>query len=362
MSTTTLTTTETNKQVIGRLFAEMWNSANWSMLEDLGAEDMQIHVPFQADPMRGRQGAIDFFRLTRDAFPRGRIGVADLVADGDRVAARTTLEGTHEGVYFDIPATKARVNADEISMYRLVDGRIHEAWFIPNTAGITGQFGMPSGPPPRALLVAMQVVRRLRRPAGGREDGGTTDAAEEDRSDEVATTPQAWSDRTAASREAQENKERVQRGLEEIWNQGDWSVSGELYAPGLTIHAPADPEPLDLEWFHQTHTMLHTALPDFHVTVEDLIAEGDRVAVRWTLSGTQNGPYFGFPPTGKRLTMQTMEIFRFSEGRLRELWVLPDALGALQRLGHVPSGKPPRIVMAALRVRRALRSRRRPSG
>jgi predicted ester cyclase len=78
-------------------------------------------------------------------------------------------------------------------------------------------------------------------------------------------------------------------------------------------------------------------MPDFQVTVEEMIAEGDKVASRWTASGTHEDELVGIPPTGKEATWTGMTIYRFAEGRIVEAWWSRDMLGLLIQLGVVPS-------------------------
>jgi steroid delta-isomerase-like uncharacterized protein len=82
---------------------------------------------------------------------------------------------------------------------------------------------------------------------------------------------------------------------------------------------------------------LHRAFPDLHVTVEDLIAEGDKVVGRNTVTGTHQGEYMGRPPTGKSLTYNEIFIFRFASGRIAETWGVVDILSQMRQLGMMPS-------------------------
>ena len=81
------------------------------------------------------------------------------------------------------------------------------------------------------------------------------------------------------------------------------------------------------------------AFPDLHYTVEDLVAEGDKVVVRYTGRGTQQGELWGIPPTGKQMTYTGILIWRFAEGKIAEHWAEPDRLGLMQQLGVIsPQG------------------------
>ena len=83
--------------------------------------------------------------------------------------------------------------------------------------------------------------------------------------------------------------------------------------------------------------MYLAAFPNLHFTFEDLIAEGDKVVVRETMSGTQQGELMGIPPTGKQFSVTGIEIYRFEGGKIVEHWLESDMLGLLQQLGALPS-------------------------
>lgn len=104
------------------------------------------------------------------------------------------------------------------------------------------------------------------------------------------------------------------------------------------------------------HAMLHSAFPDFRITIEDLLEQGDRVFARWVLEGTHEGRYFDTERTGKRVAMRAFEVFRFEGGKVRELWTMPDRLGMGQQLGIAPP-PPPRAVLAVLNALDRLRRR-----
>jgi predicted ester cyclase len=83
--------------------------------------------------------------------------------------------------------------------------------------------------------------------------------------------------------------------------------------------------------------MMLTAFPELHVTIEDLIAEGDKVVVRMTMHGTQQGALGSIPPTGKQVALSTIDVVRIAGGQIAEEWGIDDRLGLLQQLGLVPA-------------------------
>lgn len=149
----------------------------------------------------------------------------------------------------------------------------------------------------------------------------------------------------------EENKAAVRRGIEEIWNKNNWAAAADSYAEDVVVHFPAVPEPiLGLEAFGELHAMVHTGFPDYDVTIDDILAEGDRVAARWTLRATNLGEFFGFPPSGRRIEVEEFAMFRFAGGKPKEIWLMPDLMGQLQQLGMLPEGPPPRAMIVVLRM------------
>ena len=90
--------------------------------------------------------------------------------------------------------------------------------------------------------------------------------------------------------------------------------------------------------------MMRGAFPDYRFDVEDVIAEGDRVAARVRVSGTHRGEMMGLPPTGKRAATSGVEVFRFEEGKMAEHWAAFDVLGMMRQIGMVPVPRPPLLV------------------
>ena len=133
------------------------------------------------------------------------------------------------------------------------------------------------------------------------------------------------------------NKAIIRRYMEELWNQGNLAVLDEIFATHFVDHIPAflDSQS-DFEETKQFVTGFRAAFPDVHITVEDIIAEGDKIVCRWTTRGTHKGDLMGIPPTGKQLTFTGMTILRIESGKIVERWVNWDALGVMQQLGVIP--------------------------
>jgi steroid delta-isomerase-like uncharacterized protein len=136
---------------------------------------------------------------------------------------------------------------------------------------------------------------------------------------------------------SEENKRLVRRLVNEIWNQGKLELIDELVDANYVRHDPAWPEPIHgQEGLRQYIAATRHAIADGQFTIEDLIAEGDKVVTRWTLQGTQQGEFMGIPPTWREVSLTGISIMRVENGRIAEVWDGYDALSLMQQLGVVP--------------------------
>jgi len=132
----------------------------------------------------------------------------------------------------------------------------------------------------------------------------------------------------------EENKALARRVIEHMFNEGNLDVADELLALDYVDHDPSLPEDVHgPEGFKEYVGMYRAAFPDLHVQIEDQLAEGDRVATRWTGTGTHDGELAGIAPTGKRVTVPGMEIVRIANGRLVEGWEGYDSGTLMRQLG-----------------------------
>jgi steroid delta-isomerase-like uncharacterized protein len=136
---------------------------------------------------------------------------------------------------------------------------------------------------------------------------------------------------------SEQNKAIVRRLFEELWNKGNLSLADQLFAPNYEHHDASSPDfGRGPESERKRATLYRTAFPDMHLTIEDIIAEGETVMTRWSCHGTHNGDLNGIAPTGKQFTISGVTIARFANGKLAEGYVNWDALGLMQQLGVVP--------------------------
>jgi steroid delta-isomerase-like uncharacterized protein len=164
-----------------------------------------------------------------------------------------------------------------------------------------------------------------------------------------------------SAEQATSNKATLTRFQAAVSN-GDWELISttidEVVEPDALISTPLPIEASGAELLKQVFARLHRAFPDLRITIEDLIAEGDKVVGRNTVTGTQYGEYMGLPPTGKSVTYNEIFICRFAGGRIAETWGVVDVLSQMRQLGALPeatgtlrpTGVPPSPV-PALRCR-----------
>lgn len=141
---------------------------------------------------------------------------------------------------------------------------------------------------------------------------------------------------------AETNKVILRRYWEEVFNGRNLDLIDELIAKNWVYHGPAGQEVHGPEGLKQYLTIYFSAFPDIHAKVEDVFAEGDRVASRSTCRGTHKGELMGIAPTGKQVTLTVIAISRLMNGNIVEDWGLVDLFGMMQQLGVVPSSTPAR--------------------
>ena len=138
---------------------------------------------------------------------------------------------------------------------------------------------------------------------------------------------------------AEENKAVLRREVEELYNHsGDLDVVEEIFSPDYVSYEPTSGETRGIEGARQFAATFREAFPDLQCTIEDMVAEGDKVVVRFRARGTHQGETETFgPATGEQMEITGITIKRVSEGKIVEAWTNFDAMGMMQQLGHLPS-------------------------
>jgi steroid delta-isomerase-like uncharacterized protein len=129
-----------------------------------------------------------------------------------------------------------------------------------------------------------------------------------------------------------ENKAVVLRSEAELWSKGNLAVADELYSPNFVCHFILGREWRGVEGIKAAVQSHRTSFPDWNERVDDIIAEGNRVAIRITSTGTQLGKFEGLAPTGRKITIQEFHIFRLSGGKIVEQWGMPDVQSLMTQL------------------------------
>jgi steroid delta-isomerase-like uncharacterized protein len=132
------------------------------------------------------------------------------------------------------------------------------------------------------------------------------------------------------------NMALVQKFFESGPSGGDIATADALLAPDFTLHVPLPVSGPGIEAINKVITTCRAAFGGLNVTIEDMIADGDKVACRFTARGVHTGAFMGVPPTGKTITMTGIEIFRIENGKIAELWGEANLMGLMQQLGILP--------------------------
>ena len=135
---------------------------------------------------------------------------------------------------------------------------------------------------------------------------------------------------------AVDNKALVRRFVDEVQSGGNIDLIDEICSPEFVNHSPPPGIPADCEGIKILTAMFRGAFPDSYFTVEDMVAEGDKVATRKTFHGTHEGEFMGMPPSGRAVSMGLIDIVRIYDGRVVEHWAMGDSLGLMQQLGVIP--------------------------
>lgn len=289
---------EENKALMRRAY-EAANQRDLTTFFELFTPDVVFH---QASlTIQGLDAFKQLQAMYIAAFPDFHFTVEDMIADQDTVTIRNTVSGTHQGVFMNLPPTGKHWTISQLAFSRVEGDKIAEYWDAPDMLGLMHQLGVLPLP---EQLGQQQVM--LSNPDNG----------------EPQTSPE-------------ENKALVRRTYEAV-NQGDLTTFFELFTPDFVLRN-GSMTIQGLEAFKQIETMLLTALPDLHYTVEDLIADQDKVAVRVTATGTHQGMFLDIPPTGKHTTVTEAALSRIVGGKIAEHWSETDLLGLLHQLGALPA-------------------------
>jgi predicted ester cyclase len=294
---------EENKAVMRRVFTTLFDEKRLDRTDELFAPDYVDHGAL-AGQAPGLEGARWKWKASIAATPDLRVPIEDMLAEGDRVAIRWAWEGTQSGDLLGIPPTGRHFRIAGISIARLSGGKVVEQWEELDRFGLLQQLGLM---PPESSAT---------------EEPHISGASES---------------RPETTTSVEENKSIVLRFHDLVLSEGTMDVADELFTRDYIDHAPLPDQAPDLSGAKWKWVAVRAAIASLRVNTEDLVAEGDRVAARWTLEGTHQGDLLGIPPTGKRLHVGGLSIYRLAGGKIAEQWERGDKLGTLQQLGVIPA-------------------------
>jgi steroid delta-isomerase-like uncharacterized protein len=288
---------EQNKALVMRVWEEVVNQGNLDKADELFAKNYVYHNTSGQDFTGIEEGVKVTVTSMKTAFPDLHCTVDDIIAEGDRVAQRWSATGTHSAEYMGVPATQNQVHMTGIVISRIENGKVAEDWSCGDDLGILQQLGgfLASG-----------------------------------RTDYTWGTPQERGKGEPCS--SDHTKALYQREFEEVWTLGNLNALDEILDPGFVNHDPPWPHVADFESFKTWGDSWINKAPDMQVTIEDIVVEGNMLAGRWTATWTDEKGLIQFGPTGKKLTIQGIDIIRCVDGKVVERWWAKDNLGVLKQL------------------------------
>jgi steroid delta-isomerase-like uncharacterized protein len=278
-----------NKIIARRYFTEIMNMASMKTLYEILSPDFIFTLATHPEPFRGPDGFKELVTMLHTAFPDFYIHVQDMVGSGDTVVSRWRGGGTHTGgalktVAGDIPPSGKRFEIDGMTWHRIVDGKIVESLANEDTVGLMMQLGVILSQP--------------------------------------ATEPSP-----------EENMKLAKRYFDEVMNQGKVEIIEELVDPNFAFIIPTQPAPFrGYEGFRGFVNYLRNGFPDIHFKVERIIADGNKVAARWKITGTHKGEFLGAQPTNKFVEDYGIDIFTILKGKILTVHVNENDFGLMKQL------------------------------
>lgn len=241
----------------------------------------------------------------RNAFPDRVDVMEDVIAEGDRVGLLFRLTATHTGNFFGIPPTGRKVDVHELAMLRIVDGQMVEGWF---------------------MMDEIALLKQLDAKLPARSDGKIVAPALPDIGEDADAFVQRFSSQPPASQQ-ERNKLIAARSRGSTHTKEDRAPDHRQRRNGFE----------HMRNYCKSHgagdLALDAAIPDRHDRIEALIAEGDKVWMRFSTNGTHQASLCGIAPTGRRVGVPVVSRMQFTDGKWTESWTFADELGVLLQLG-----------------------------
>jgi steroid delta-isomerase-like uncharacterized protein len=301
------TTPDENVTVVRRFFEEGVNGADLSVFDRVAAPNIDYHGATVSD----ESGLETLKRVYGEAlagFPGIQYTLLTSVAEGDRVALRYSVSGVHSGDFRGLAPTGETISWTHSAFASVECGRISEMWAEIDQLDRLQEFGILAAEGPAARM------------AGAASHPVATPAVPADSASCAPQTPQ-------------ETMAVVDRVRAEVYNAGNFDVMPEIFADGYLHGSANGPDAIGIAEGARRIGGFVTALPDLEWTFDDVIAEGDRVAARWTTRGTHDGDLVGFAPTGKPIEFTGISFFTVRCGKVVEFQTEMDAAGLLEQVG-----------------------------
>jgi len=266
-------------------YIEAINNDDFDLLAQIVAEDFRDQAQVSGFAS-GLEGAKQAHLMLRGAFPDVHFELEDVLVEGDQVVMRATGSGTHEGSFFGIGPTGKTISWTGTRILRVADGKFVEGINEFDQVGILQQMGIiPAMKPPVDLEANKAIIQRLY---------------------------------------DEENKGNL-GAIDELM-ASDFLMHGDALAP-LTKGSAA---------VKGSVRAVREAFPDLVVTIENMVAQDDKVATRLRWRGTHTGAFMGLPPTNKEMTWTAIAVNRIENGKVVERWFNADTFGLLQQFGLIP--------------------------
>lgn len=240
----------------------------------------------------GPAGTKMFFEMFFQGSSNSKNTISHLIAEGDRVTTIATIAGTHDGNLFGMPATGKKFSVGLVETVRIADGKYAERWGGIDTVALMMQLGAVKDPGEKARVEQFTAM--------------------------------------------------VHRYIDGV-NNDDPAALREVFAVDFNDHNSAQVTglPPGVEGVVTAHHMLNQSFSDLTFAIDEILVEGDQVAIRVHAQGKHTGDFYGFPPTGKPISWTAHRILRVKDGMFVEAWNEFDQVGILQQMGVVPSFAPP---------------------
>jgi steroid delta-isomerase-like uncharacterized protein len=292
---------EANREIARRVSQQLWSGGDVALIEELFAVDYARHG--SDAEFTGRDALREAVLGLRAAIPDWNETIEDIIAEGDLVAYRYTARGTYEGQLPGLPPGAGQpIVLEGNALHRIVDGQVVETWSVFNMLAFLVQIGVMPAPAPATPA------------AGAAGAAGGTD-------------PTADTEATKA----------VVREFAAIVDAGDWAALDTMLAPGFVDHVPDPGQGPGIEGLVQALSALRAGFPDMTCPIEAILAEGDRVVVRTTCTGTHTGTWRGVPASGASVVMPGIVFYRVADGQIADRWAQFDPFGVLLHIGAIPA-------------------------